>query len=90
MFDDRRNHNQPLISTPQYETAQYIEQGNAECQDRIKVISDESRKIICIADGAGGTGDGSRAAHRIVRPIKCLRGTSNSAESAPLVHARSS
>jgi hypothetical protein len=70
MFDNRKNHNQPLISTPLYETAQYIEAGNDECQDRIKVISDESRKIICIADGAGGTGDGSRAAEHVIKEVE--------------------
>lgn len=69
MFDYRQNRNQPFISTPRYETAQYIEKGNYECQDRIKVISDESRTIICIADGAGGTGDGSKAADHVIKEV---------------------
>lgn len=70
MFENRRNHHQPLIGAPLYETAQYIEAGNDECQDRIKVISDEGRKIICVADGAGGTGDGSRAAEHVIREVE--------------------
>jgi hypothetical protein len=70
MFDNRQNDNQPLISTPLYETAQYIEKGNEELQDRIKVLSDGSRKIICIVDGAGGTGDGARAAEHVIKEVE--------------------
>jgi hypothetical protein len=70
MFNDRKNHNHPSIDAPLYETAQFIEAGNDECQDRIKVISDEGRKIICVADGAGGTGDGSRAAEHVIKEVE--------------------
>lgn len=70
MFNNRQNHSQPSIGAPLYETAQYIEGGNSECQDRIKIISDEGRKIICIADGAGGTGDGSRAAEYVIKEVE--------------------
>jgi len=70
MFENRQHHNQPPIGAPLYETAQYSEPGNVECQDRIKVISDEGRKIICVVDGAGGTGDGSRAAEYVIKEVE--------------------
>jgi serine/threonine protein phosphatase PrpC len=70
MLENRPHREHPSVSAPLYETAQYIEPANDECQDRIKVISDEGRKIICVVDGAGGTGDGSRAAEHVIREVE--------------------
>jgi serine/threonine protein phosphatase PrpC len=53
-----------------WETATFVQGYRAECQDRVAVIELEERTVIVVADGAGGSGDGSAAADVVIREIK--------------------
>ena len=55
---------------PRYETAQLSVAYRSRNQDRCAVFQDESRTIIVLADGAGGSGSGEEAAERVIVEVQ--------------------
>ena len=53
-----------------FDTAWTTEAYQQVCQDRVSVFSAESRTVIVVADGAGGTGSGGQAAAAVVDEVR--------------------
>ena len=52
-----------------------LEQYGRVLQDRVAVIETESALVISVADGAGGSPDGDRAADLVIRGLETLVGS---------------
>jgi serine/threonine protein phosphatase PrpC len=54
----------------QFDVVSSIQAYRERCEDRLAVINDQSRTVIVVADGAGGTGCGELAAQTVVDEVK--------------------
>jgi serine/threonine protein phosphatase PrpC len=52
-----------------FETSQAVEKYRERCEDRVAVMPDGDRVVLVVADGAGGSGCGQRAAETVIREI---------------------
>ncbi|MCA9135821.1 MAG: hypothetical protein KDB00_03655 [Planctomycetales bacterium] len=53
-----------------FETTHLVEAYREHCEDRLDIISDGNRTLIVVADGAGGSGDGSIAADTVINETR--------------------
>ena len=53
-------HHPGPVKIQKYDTAQYTEGAGNVCRDKVKVISDETRTVITLADGAGASGEAAQ------------------------------
>jgi hypothetical protein len=53
-----------------FETVQLTQGYRNPCEDRVKVIHDDERTVIVVADGAGGVGSGDVAAETVIREVE--------------------
>lgn len=53
-----------------FETASAIQAYRERCEDRVAVFNHETRTVVVVADGAGGTGAGDVAALAVIREIE--------------------
>ena len=63
-----------------FDTAWTTEAYQQVCQDRVSVFSAESRTVIVVADGAGGTGSGGQAAAAVVDEVRRAIGETQSSD----------
>ncbi len=54
----------------QFETVSATQAYREKCEDQVAVFTTESRTVVVVADGAGGTGDGEAAALAVIREIE--------------------
>ncbi|WP_254507526.1 protein phosphatase 2C domain-containing protein [Anatilimnocola floriformis] len=55
---------------PSYEANHLSVAYRSHNEDRCAIIHDESRTVIVVADGAGGSGSGERAAERVIAEVR--------------------
>ena len=53
-----------------FETVSAIQAYRERCEDRVAVFNHETRTVVVVADGAGGTGAGDVAALAVIREIE--------------------
>jgi serine/threonine protein phosphatase PrpC len=63
-----------------FETISATQAYRQPCEDCVAVFSDESRTVIVVADGAGGIGNGERAAQSVVSETKAAYSQIHSAD----------
>ena len=53
-----------------FETASATQAYRERCEDRVAIFNHDSRTVVVVADGAGGTGAGDVAALAVMREIE--------------------